>query len=178
MNLRIPAVAVACSIALIVSTVTAQQAAKAPRREGFWIGVGLGWGSATFNWGGDKERFGAVSGNLRLGGTLSRNLLAGVETNGWQRSISGGHHSLGALAGNLYVYPIATGIIYLKGGPCLVIKDSQSAFGLNAGVGLDLYTGRRFSLSPYVNYAAALNSVDRYVGRPTLLQIGMAAVWH
>ena len=178
MNARIPALTLVCATVLIVSEGPAQSARGAPNREGFWLGVGIGWGSAGFLWGGVGKRFGGLSGNFRLGGTLNRSILLGVESNGWGHSESGVSQSVGALTGNVYFYPSTTGTVYLKGGAGLVYRDQSSAFGVNLGVGIDLYTAKNFSLSPYVNYVAALSSIDPGVGRPNLLQLGVAAVWH
>jgi len=76
-------------------------------REGFWIGFGFGYGSLGFSCSGCSGTEGAPSGYLKLGGTLSPNLLIGGETDGWTKSISGttltaGNASL-ALAGDVDV---------------------------------------------------------------------------
>src|SRR5438477_11835083 len=72
----------ACILAaagLLGVTASAARAQYPQRREGFWIGFGLGYGSANVTCGtcGSGPRTGGVTAFLTLGGTPSRNLLVG-----------------------------------------------------------------------------------------------------
>src|SRR5690606_18172154 len=70
-------------LALTASAATAQEGSA--RRQGFWFNIGFGYGSADFNCDncGTTDREGSVAGNIGAGGTLSPQLLLGVESNGW-----------------------------------------------------------------------------------------------
>lgn len=74
------------ALTLVASTADAQ---KPNTREGFWISFGMGAGSATM--GGylaHRGRETGLSGYLRMGGTISPNILLGVESNGWVEAAS------------------------------------------------------------------------------------------
>ena len=59
-------------------------------RQGFWIGLGGGYGSAGVSCDGcDGDREGAFAGSFKLGGTLSERVLLGVESNGWIKEQDG-----------------------------------------------------------------------------------------
>ena len=45
------------------------------------------------------------SGLFRLGGTLSEQVLLGVESNGWFKSMEGVDNTVGNLSAAIYVYP-------------------------------------------------------------------------
>jgi Outer membrane protein beta-barrel domain len=137
-------------------------------RHGFWIGFGAGYGSANGSFDcddcGDDEREGSFTGFLKLGGTLSSNVLLGVESNVWVKEESGTTLTLGSVTGTITVYPSATGGFFLKGGFGASVIDtsakfgsfdvsaSQTGWGLLAGIGYDLRVGRNISLTPCVNY--------------------------
>src|SRR3989454_9150175 len=58
------------------------------RRDGFWIGFGLGYGSAniTCDGCGSGPRTDGITGFVKLGGAPSRNVLLGGGINGWARA--------------------------------------------------------------------------------------------
>src|SRR2546423_2475203 len=66
-------------VGLLGVTASAARAQYPQRREGFWIGFGLGYGSANVTCGtcGSGSRTEGVTAFLKLGGTPSRNLLIG-----------------------------------------------------------------------------------------------------
>lgn len=70
---------------------------QAPYREGFWIGVGPGFGSAAISCAQctDNSRSGSETFVLRMGGTLSRQVLLGGEINAWSRERSDLTESVG-----------------------------------------------------------------------------------
>ena len=148
-------------LGLITSAATAQD--EPSRRSGFWLNVGAGYGSADFNCDGcDTDRGSGVSAQIALGGTLSDQLLLGVESNGWAGSdVWGGFDDamLGTFAAVIYFYPSATGNLFIKGGPGFAswrIEDSgrsedDTGFGFLVGVGYDLPIGKN-SITPVFAY--------------------------
>ena len=140
-------------------------------RHGFWIGFGAGYGSAHGSFDcddcqgdEDDDREGSFTGFLKLGGTLSPNVLLGVESNAWVKEESGATLTLGSVTGTITVYPSATGGFFLKGGfgasvihssaefGTVDVSASQTGWGLLAGIGYDIRVGRNISLTPCVNY--------------------------
>jgi len=174
----------------------AQKQAKSegPYREGFWIGVGLGYGSATISCSEctDNSRYGAPTLTLRMGGTPSRRLLVGGELNAWSRTSSNITETVGDLSAVALYYPSATGTFFIKGGAGGVVyqantspKLETSGFGVSIGIGIDLYLGRQFSLTPYASYVTALSGTVKiggsdtgYEAKPNLIVAGLAATWH
>src|SRR5438874_12853996 len=73
-------------VALLAAFSCAASAARAQypqRRDGFWIGFGLGYGSANIKCDQcvDSSGVGGVTGFVKLGGTPSRNVLIGGAVN-------------------------------------------------------------------------------------------------
>jgi hypothetical protein len=140
-------------------------------RQGFWIGFGAGYGSASV--GCDdcetEDREGSITGYFKLGGTLSDRVLLGVESNAWVKNEEGGDLTLANVSGVVYFYPQPSSGFFLKAGVGLsyldisVREDSFSSsldktgFGFLAGAGYDLRVGRNISITPSVNY---------YYGKP------------
>ena len=151
-------------------------------RKGFWIGLGLGYGSFGFE---DlPEREGGGSGMLKLGGTLSQSLQIGVQSNGWFKSYSevDGSITFSVLTGIVQFYPVQNGGLYVVGGAgagvlsasAIGYTATESGFGWVFGVGYDLRLGGMFSLTPYVNYfAATISEVN-----VNAAQVGLAATFH
>jgi len=136
-------------------------------REGFWFGVGLGWGSADGDCdgcpGGDREGSGA--GFLKLGGTLSDQLLVGAEVNAWTKDEPEGTLTLGNLSAAAYYYPNPSSGFFVKAGlgsstvSIEVLGETLDAtgWGLVAGAGYDWRVGNTISLTPAFNF---------YMGQP------------
>jgi hypothetical protein len=140
-------------------------------REGFWIGLGVGYGSASVSTdefsGGDRE--GSATGFLKLGGTLNPQLLVGVESNAWVKSQDDVTLTLGNLAGTVTYYPRPDFGFFVKGGVGLSFVSTEVAsggvdvtvrktgWGVIAGVGYDWRVGRRISITPCFNF---------YTGKP------------
>ena len=134
-------------------------------RQGFWIGFGAGYGSASVNcddcdFGGERE--GSFTGFLKLGGTLNERVLLGVEGNAWIKEENGFTLTLGSFTGTVTLYPQASSGFFLKGGVGLSYVDmregslsvsvSKTGWGVLAGIGYDLRVGRNISITPSVNY--------------------------
>src|SRR5439155_16806521 len=131
---------------LALAVVPAARAQYPQRREGFWIGFGLGYGSADISCDNcdSGPRTGGVTGFLKLGGTPSRNVLIGGSLNGWSHSRGGATETMGNITGSLYYYPVATSGLFLSGGLGFSnyhVDTSPSTngtgWGFTGGVGYD-----------------------------------------
>jgi hypothetical protein len=166
-----------------------------PRR-GFWIGFGLGAGSAGVDCQScTSDRTTGFSGYLRLGGTLSRHLLLGGETNGWVHSESGVDQSIGYGSVVLLWYPSATGAFYLKfgvGGMAYSAKGGGSEITATAasgsfGLGYEFRVRPNMSVNLFLNSLASAPASFKFngVSAPTgvdiklnLVQLGVGLTWH
>ncbi len=184
----------------------AQQAG--PHREGFWFGGGVAWGSVGASGGpaetSDQMRSGGVAGMLQAGGTLGPHMRAGVE-GVWFYSSSGINQPLGALSAVVQWYPATEYGLFVEGGlgwyhfsrsgfpyyypyppytPLAGGTVSSNGLSVVVGIGLDLYVGRAFSLTPFVRSLSGLtesHSGPQYASTnmtPSLVQVGVSAVWH
>ena len=144
--------------------------------------MGLGYGSAAASadcggcFGG---RRGSVSGYLKLGGTLTRQLLLGVESNAWVKDEGGTTMTLGCVTGTLTFYPAPAAGVFLKGGVggSYMSRDyhtgnatfglSKTGWGLIAGLGYDLRMAKNVSITPAFNY---------WYGKPGDVDAGMATL--
>jgi hypothetical protein len=161
-------------VALAVVGVSSPAWAGHPQeRQGFWIGFGFGYGSAHGEascegcQGGDRE--GSFTGYFKLGGTLNKHVLLGMETNAWIKDEGGVTLSLGSVTGTATFYPQPSSGFFLKAGAglsyvstdlqdgSLSVSASKSGWGVLAGIGYDLRVGKNVSLTPCVNY---------YFGKP------------
>jgi hypothetical protein len=140
---------------------SAAQAQYPQRRDGFWIGFGLGYGSADITCDNcdPGPRTGGVTGFVKLGGAPSRDLLIGASINGWSRDAGGGTESLGNVTASLFYYPVTASGFFVTGGlgfSGYTLDTSPSVdgtgWGWSAGVGYDVRVGRNVSLTPVVNF--------------------------
>ena len=69
-----------------------------------------------------------MSAFLKLGGTLSQNVLLGVETNVWTKEEDGARLTLGFVTGTITVYPVVTSGFFLKGGFGASVVDTSADF--------------------------------------------------
>jgi len=171
-------------VVLLVITLAASSAeAQRPNtREGFWASFGFGAGSAKLGGDVDTDRETSLSGYLRLGGTISPNVLIGGESNGWVKS-STSTTTLGFLGAVALFYPSSTGSFYLKGGLGLVSVDYRgtgSGFGASVGLGNEFRVGENFSLNLFLNAIQGFGiTTDRGADvKPNWVQLGLGVVWH
>lgn len=156
-------------VALLAAGAVASGWAQKPQtREGFWIGVGLGYGSASLSSSGtsfaDNAKGGSATGYIKLGGTLSPKVLLGGEFNAWVKNVTSGTgasgtEDVGNASAAVYFYPAQQSGFFLKGGVgWAVFRLSESGsstqtngFGLLGGLGYDIRIGRMISLTPTAN---------------------------
>jgi hypothetical protein len=149
-------------------------------RSGFFIGLGLGYGSLDLTCDGcDFDRQSGLSGYLRLGGAVSDRVLLGVESNGWYKSEDGVGVTAGTLTGSVYVYPSSEADLFVRGGVGIASLDSEdinadTGFGWSVGLGYDIPIGRKTALTPYANWF-----VGHFDGGGTnTLQVGLGVNWY
>jgi hypothetical protein len=165
------------------------------RRDGFWIGFGLGYGSANV-WCDNCQagpRTVGVTGFLKFGGSPSQHLLIGAAINGWSHDHVGATETMANLSGSLYFYPTARSGLFFTGGLGLsayhvntVPAWDGTGWGLTLGAGYDIRVGRDVSLTPVVNYfSGALGDVTGpgtgVVGsrwRQDVIDVGVGVTFH
>jgi len=146
---------------VLMTVAPAARAQYPQRREGFWIGFGLGYGSANIYCDNCSSgaRTGGVTAFLKLGGTPSRNVLIGGAINGWSHASGGATETMANVTGSVYFYPVAASGLFLTGG--LGLSDyhvdtslavSGTGWGFTAGVGYDIRVGRNVSLTPVADF--------------------------
>ena len=165
-------------------------------RKGFWFGFGLGSGSAGVEcFSCSDDRISGVSGYIRLGGTLSRSILIGVESNGWLHSDDFADETIGFGSVVVLWYPARRTPLYLKvglGGMTYRIDDgfdelTATAPSASLGIGYEIRVSRNMSVVPYVNSLVSSSVRVRVNGVPAttdedlslnLFQFGLGVTWH
>ena len=153
------------AVALLAALSCAASAARAQypqRRDGFWIGFGLGYGWANIRCDQcvDSSSVGGITGFVKLGGTPSRNVLIGGAINGWAHPDGTGNtETMTSVTASVYLYPETKSGFFLTGGLGFSNYHVNSApsydgtgWGFTAGAGYDIRVGRDLSLTPVVNY--------------------------
>src|SRR2546430_6362508 len=107
-------------IALLAVLSCAAAAARAQypqRRDGFWIGFGLGYGVANITCDNcvDSSSVGGITGFVKLGGAPSQNLLIGGASNGLVPTEAGLNGRNSHIHGPDFLFPGPTGGIFLPG---------------------------------------------------------------
>jgi hypothetical protein len=178
------------------SFVHAQSARRINARHGLWFDVGFGGGSAGVECPScGSDRISGASGYFRLGGTLSRHILVGAETNGWLHSEGGVDETIGFGSIVVLWYPSATGALYLKvglGGMTYRADDGFDEFTATApcasiGIGYEFRVCRIVSLVPFANSLVSSSVRLRFDGVPiatdedisiNLFQFGLGVTFH
>src|SRR6184192_3986842 len=127
---------------LLVGLCAAASAARAQypqRRDGFWIGFGLGYGSANITCDNcvDSSSVGSITGFVKLGGAPSRNLLIGGAINGWWRTNEGITETIANVTASVYLYPATRSGFFVTGGLGLSTYHANT-FPSSDGTGLGL----------------------------------------
>jgi hypothetical protein len=186
------------------SVLQAQATGRSNTRQGFWIGAGVGDGSARIDCNDfcGSGRVSGVSGYIRLGGTLSPHFLVGAETNGWVNSAGFGTDAIWVASAVVLWYPSRTGASYLKvglggmrygtsnGGVADITTVSAEAPSATLGAGYEVRVGPRVSLVPWINVLASSRvRLDYHLGfimpppsppdvRINVVQAGLGLTWH
>jgi len=144
----------------------------AQAREGFWFGLGAGYGSADATCddcdSGDREGSGVAY--IRSGYALNERLLVGAEATVWSKSFEipdlGGDSRLNMynVMAILTFYPQPSGGLFVKGGVGVAVLDLEldlddatldadlgTGLGLSIGAGYDIPVGR-IAITPGVNF--------------------------
>ena len=145
--------------------------AAAQAREGFWFGIGGGYGSAGVSCDecGDEERANGGVGYLRGGWTLNERTLVGLEVNAWTKTAEEDDVEMTInfynFAGSLTFYPAATSGFFVKAGAGVSTIDVDldfdgstlsaelgTGFGFTVGAGHDFRVSRMVSVTPAFGY--------------------------
>jgi hypothetical protein len=147
--------------ALVVALAPAASAQGHPQtRQGFWIGFGFGYGSLSYSCSSCSGSQGAVSGYLKMGGTVSPKLLIGGETDAWVKNESGTTFTASNASAAVYFYPSPATGLFLRGGVGYASlsassggsSTSQSGFGAVVGLGYDVRVRANTSITPVANF--------------------------
>jgi len=164
---------------LLPLTSTTLPAQRPQEREGFWLGLGVEYGSAGISCENCQfaGRASGIDGYLKMGGSITHQVLVGGEldvlSTGEDIKLPGlaaNPATIGNLSAAIYYYPARKAGFFVKGGAGLgtfVQSDSGSSlhgtgFGLLAGMGYDIRVGWTFSITPVI---------DAYYGHPGTLTL-------
>jgi hypothetical protein len=164
-------------------------------REGFWIGFGIGAGTAKLGCeqcSANTEEH-SQSGYLRMGGTISPQLLIGGEVDAWTKAVNGVNLDVGSLVASVYYYPVRGGAWYLQAGAGISTAGIRGGFGgdvtgngfaLVLGTGYDWRVARNFSLTPFLTLMGSSsldlqqNGSTLETAKPSLVHVGLGFSWH
>ena len=179
---------------LFVLSASGLQAQRAASHRGVWLGGGIGMGSARLSCTVCRSgRDGGGSGYLRIGATVTPQLLIGGEALAWYHSAGNLSFLLGSVQAVVFLYPMPTSGFYIKTGFGLAqysAKDpnnkiSSQALAGQVGVGYELAVGRGMSIVPYANFLGTTGADVRFndtvsgLGAKTsLIQVGVGLTLH
>jgi hypothetical protein len=171
---------------LAVSLMVLATTAQAQGRQGFWIGFGLGGGVNTSESLDDARRGGGAA-YLRLGGTVTPQVMLGAEGIGWGRSESGVTIVRTNTAFTGLLFPSPTSGFFIKGGAGLAtigvsadvfgttVTSTETGFGTTFGLGFDARLGRNIYLTPNVDF---LFQAFEGGNTNTLVLFTLGLTWH
>jgi hypothetical protein len=138
-------------------------------------------------------RDGGLSGYLRLGATVTPQLLLGGETTVWYHTAASVDYLLGSIQAVMYLYPLKKSGFYLKTGFGLAqysAKDDQDKVSTQAlagqiGVGYEVAINSGISLVPYANFLGSSgadlkfnSTVSSLSANTSLIQVGVGVTLH
>ncbi len=138
---------------LVPGSAEAQEVQQEPRRQGFWVSVGIGAGATTADVASNLSHWGGA-GFLRLGGVPDEHVVLGTEMMGWVTGQNDVVTTRGVVTLFVQYYPSKTGGLFFKGGlggaGLAVWTDLSPGTTIrsNGGFGMTLGTGYEFRLSP------------------------------
>ncbi len=179
-------------VVMLASLAGVARAQYPQRRDGFWFGFGLGYGSAQVMCDSchSVARQGGVTAFLKLGGAPKRNLLVGGAINTWLHSDGIATEAMTNFTASIYLYPQTRSGFFLTGGLGLSnyhINSTPSyggtGWGFTAGAGYDIRYGRGVSLTPVVNYVwgdiGDVNFTTPFTGwRQNVIDVGLGVTFH
>src|SRR5256886_7767395 len=141
---------------VVLSVALGCGAAAAPAQypqaqDGFWLGFGLGYGSAGVICDGCNRasRQDGVTGFVKLGGAPSRSLLIGGAINAWGHSDGNATETMANVTASLYLYPRPRSGFFVTGGPRVSHHFLQFGPPLHrAGLGLTARGGEERQKKP------------------------------
>jgi hypothetical protein len=167
---------------------------RVAEHHGFWFGGGVGMGSARLSCSICRAgRDGGLSGYLRLGATVTPQLLLGGETTVWYHTAASVDYLLGSIQAVMYLYPLKKSGFYLKTGFGLAqysAKDDQDKVSTQAlagqiGVGYEVAINSGISLVPYANFLGSSgadlkfnSTVSSLSANTSLIQVGVGVTLH
>lgn len=175
-----------------------RQPAPVNHRDGYSLSLGLGGGSSGVTCTGcATTRENGASGYLRVGKGMTPSLMMGLELNGWNKTENNVEGRTGMLSAIAQYYPSMTNGFFLKSGLGMgrTTLDDRSTtpsnklqstgFGYQFGLGYDMSVGRRFAITPYVNFLATAGAKAELNGVTTnynldanYVQYGLGLSWH
>ncbi len=180
------------SVACLAVTPLAGQ--RVADHKGVWFGGGLGMGSARLSCSICRAgRDGGAAGYLRVGATVTRQVLVGAETLLWYHSDGPVDYLLGSVQAVVLLYPMKDNGFYLKTGLGLAqysAKDSDDkastqALAAQVGVGYEVLVGKGMSIVPFANFMGTTgadlrfnDTVSGLSANTSLFQLGVGLTLH
>ncbi|HVH11002.1 MAG TPA: outer membrane beta-barrel protein [Gemmatimonadales bacterium] len=181
-------------LACVCAGVSTARAQYPQRRDGFWIGFGLGYGTARVTCDScQRVSQNGVTAFLKLGGTPSRHVRIGAALNGWSHSDGSATETLANVTASLYLYPAARSGLFVTGGLGFSGYHVNSypswdgtGWGYTVGAGYDFRVGRDVALTPVVNYTwGSVGDVNQAGGgayftgwKQEVLDFGLGVTFH
>jgi len=171
---------------LVLAAPPAIAAGHPHQRDGWNVGFGLGGGSAdrTYSGGTSFQREDGITGNIRVGIPMRKNMHFAIETNGWRKAQNGESVMFNALTGGVAWFP--SGGWVLRGGLGWGITtesvkfdsgnlvSTDTGFGANLGIGYEFRLTHTFSLGPQIDGGfITIESGDANWG-----SVGVQANWY
>jgi hypothetical protein len=179
---------------LLVLASSGLHAQRAASHSGVWFGGGVGVGSTRLSCTVCRTgRDGGTSGYLRVGATVTPQLLIGGEVLGWYHADGNLSFLLGSVQAVLFLYPMPRSGLYIKTGFGLAqysAKDptnkiTSQALAAQVGVGYELAFTKSMSVVPYANFLGTTGADVRFndtvsgLGAKTsLIQVGVGLTLH
>lgn len=183
----------AVGLALVVAACGPLRAQSA--REGFWMSLGLGYGSAGLDCNDCTDQREDGSGfYLRLGGSPTPRMRIGADINAWHRSRNRTEVTFASVIGLLQLYPAERAGLFLNLGAGVttatfefpIVDVENKGVGVELGGGWDIGIGARFAITPFALYVNAFGGgrtrfnnveIDEEIN-PDYLLFGLGFTWH
>jgi hypothetical protein len=149
-------------VAFGLSGIASAHGQNPPLRRGLWFGAGLGLAQVTATCSVCFPGVTRPTGHLKVGGTLSRRILVGVEGTGWRYDGPTDRRFLLA-AGTVTFYPVEAVGLHLKGAigqswyteEDAAVELSTQGLALGLGLGYDIRVAPGVSLTPFGGLASS-----------------------